>query len=94
MIDIGSSEAVKNILSSSHLEALLDRGGWVLQLIYSLVTLGSLVALIINITKLGASGGNPMARNQAMRNILISSTCLTVLGALGTIYAIFVGFII
>jgi len=89
-----NKEITDKILASEHLKALLSRAGWVLQLLYSIVTLFSLVVLIINITKLSTSGGNPMARSEALRNILISGIALTVLGSMGAIYAVFVGFVI
>ena len=49
-----------------------------------------MAALIINITKLATSAGNPQGRSIALRNILISGVCLAVLGSLGLIYAVFV----
>ena len=49
-----------------------------------------MAALIINITKLATSSGNPQGRSIALRNILISGVCLAVLGSLGLVYAVFV----
>ena len=52
----------------------------------------SIVALIINITKLALSGGNPSARSEAIRNILIAGGCLAVLGGLGIIFFLLLSF--
>ena len=51
------------------------------------------MALIINITKLAMSGGNPQARSEAIRNIFIAGCCLTVLGGLGLIFTLLTVFI-
>ena len=87
MIDTTITSAV---MGSSHMTKLLKAGGWGLQLFYSIVTLAAFIALIVNITKLGSSGGNPQARSNALRNILISGVCLAVLGSLGVVYAVYV----
>ena len=78
------------IMNSDHAKTLLGWGGKALQILFSLVTLAAMAALIINITKLATSSGNPAGRSQALRNILISGICLSVLGGLGLVYAVFV----
>lgn len=78
--------------SDGHLATLLNSGAWFIQLIYGIMLVVSLVALIINITKLGMSGGNPMARSEAIRNILIAGGCLAVLGGLGIIFYLLLSF--
>lgn len=78
------------IMNSDHAKTLLGWGGKALQILYALVTLAAMAALIINITKLATSSGNPQGRSIALRNILISGVCLAVLGSLGLIYAVFV----
>lgn len=89
-----SSVVTDGFLNSSHLANLLKVGSWALRLIYALVTLGALVALIINITKLACSSGNPAERSRALHNIWVSGICLAILGGLGTVYAIFIGMIL
>lgn len=89
-----SSVVTNGFLNSPHLANLLKAGSWALRLIYALVTLSALVALIINITKLACSAGNPVERSRALHNIGISGVCLAVLGGLGTVYAIFIGIIL
>lgn len=89
-----SDTVTDGFLNSPHLTNLLKVGSWALRLVYALVTLAALAALIINITKLACSGGNPMERSRALHNIGISGICLAVLGGLGTVYAIFVGIIL
>lgn len=86
-IDRSITDRIMNALTE---RGLLGAGSWALQLLYSIVTIAAFVALIVNITKLGMSGGNPQARSNALRNILISGLCLTVLGSLGIVYAVFV----
>ena len=78
--------------STGHLATLLDSGAWFIQLMYGLMMVVSIVALIINITKLGMSGGNPKARSEAIRNILIAGGCLAVLGGLGIIFFLLLSF--
>ena len=78
--------------STGHLATLLDSGAWFIQLKYGLMMVVSIVALIINITKLALSGGNPMARSEAIRNILIAGGCLAVLGGLGIIFFLLLSF--
>ena len=78
------------IMTSDHAKTLLGWGGKALQILYALVTLAAMAALIINITKLATSSGNPQGRSIALRNILISGVCLAVLGSLGLVYAVFV----
>ena len=78
--------------STGHLATLLDSGAWFIQLLYGLMMVVSIVALIINITKLGMSGGNPTARSEAIRNILIAGGCLAVLGGLGIIFFLLLSF--
>lgn len=78
--------------SGGHLATLLDTGAWFIQLMYAIIMIVSLIALIVNITRLGMSGGNPMARSQAIRNILIAGGCLAVLGGLGIIFFLLLSF--
>ena len=56
--------------SNSHLSNLFGHATWFVQLLFSIILIVSIVALIINITKLAMSGGNPQARSEAIRNIL------------------------
>lgn len=78
------------IMNGEHAKTLFGWGAKALQALYALVTLVAMAALIINITKLATSAGNPQGRSIALRNILISGVCLAVLGSLGLIYAVFV----
>lgn len=85
-----NSNITDAIMGGSHMTNLMGLGSKALQAIYVLVTLTSMIALIVNITKLAMSSGNPMGRGQALRNILISGICLAVLGSMGLVYAVFV----
>lgn len=86
-----STDTITNaIITGDHMKNLLKYCGQAIQVIYSLVTLAAMVGFIINIAKLATSSGNPAGRSQAMWNILISGICLSVLGGLGIIYAVFV----
>ena len=78
--------------SDGHLATLLDSGAWLIQLVYGLMMVVSIVALITNITKLALSGGNPSARSEAIRNILIAGGCLAVLGGLSIIFVLLLSF--
>lgn len=81
------TDIINNMLSSgSRLTSLFGTATWFIGLMYSIVMIVSLIALIINIAKLAMSGGNPMARSQAIRNILIAGGCLSVLGGLGFVF--------
>lgn len=90
-----NSGILSRIFSTSNLPLLhlLGSLSWALQLLYAITTLGSIVALLVNITKLAASNGNPAERSKAIRGILISGSCLAVLGSLGLIYIFLVSFI-
>ena len=82
-----NSSVISDVMASvGHLARLMSSGAWFIQLMYSIIMIVSVVALIINITRLAMSGGNPMARSQAIRNILIAGGCLTVMGSLGIIF--------
>lgn len=76
--------------ANSHLNNLIGTATWFIQLLYSIIMVVSVVALIINITKLAMSAGNPQARSEAIRNILIAGGCLAVLGGLGLIFLLVV----
>lgn len=79
--------------TDSHLSNLFGHATWLVQLLFTLIMIASIVALIINITKLAMSSGNPQARSEAIRNILIAGGCLTVLGGLGLIFTLLTVFI-
>ena len=79
--------------SNSHLSNLFGHATWFVQLLFSIILIVSIVALIINITKLAMSGVNPQARSEAIRNILIAGCCLAALGGLGLIFALLTVFI-
>lgn len=76
--------------TDSHLSTLFGSATWLIQLLYSIVMVASVVALIVNITKLAMSGGNPQARSEAIRNIMIAGGCLAVLGGIGLVFMLFI----
>ena len=79
--------------SDSHLSNLFGHATWFVKLLFSIILIVAIVALIINITKLAMSGGNPQARSEAIRNIFIAGCCMTVLGGLGLIFTLLTVFI-
>lgn len=81
------------IFKSSHLTELFDTAGWIFELLYAVIVMAAMAAVIINITKLARSAGNPVERSRALTGILVSGACLSLLGSLGLIFIVLVGFI-
>ena len=50
---------------------------------FSAAIITSVMFLVINIAKLGASGDNEKARSEAVKAILVSGACIAVFGSLG-----------
>lgn len=85
-----NSDILESIFTEgTHLATLMGSAAWLIKLMYSVIIILSIIALIINISKLATSGGNPIARTEAIRNILIAGICLTILGGLGLFFLIF-----
>lgn len=82
-----NGDMLKNIFDAgSHLATLLGSATWFIKLMYSIFIIVSIIALIVNISKLAMSGGNPIVRKEAIHNILIAGICLAVLGGLGLVF--------
>lgn len=80
------TDIVDSMVGGDHVNNLFGTATWVVQMLYTLVMIGATVALIINIAKLAMSAGNPAARSEALRNIMIAGGCLAVLGGIGLIF--------
>lgn len=88
-----NQDILNNVTASGgHLATLLGSGAWFIQLVYAIMMIVSVLALIINITRLAMSSGNPSARSDAIRNILVAGGCLAVLGGLGIVFMLLLSF--
>lgn len=83
---------IERILGGSHAKAVLTTVSWGLKTIYGVVTILAFACFIVNITKLALSSGNPQARKEALRGILISGSCIAALGSIGLIFVAVISF--
>ena len=74
------------------MSAVLGVMTWALELLYALAVIGAFVAMIINITKLSQSAGNPRGRADALHGILVSGGCIAALGGIGLLFLGLVSF--
>lgn len=88
-----NSDILQDIFGGDHIKNILSTVGWGTEVLYSLVFLVSLVALFISIAKLAKSSGNAVQRSHAFWGILVSGICIAILGSLGLVYLVFIGFI-
>ena len=85
-------DILKSIFTSEAFIGFLSIMKSLLQLTYAIITLVTMVALIVNITKLALSGDSPARRSEAAHGILVSGLCLTILGGIGTVFLLILSF--
>lgn len=88
-----NSNILQRIFDGDHLSNVLGQVGWVLEVLYALCFIASLVCFFVSIARLARSADNPAMRSRALHDILVSGICFTILGALGFVFAVLVSFI-
>lgn len=67
---------------------LLNEFGFYVSVFIGISMLISLYSLIVNFIKLAGSSGNPSARSEAIKNLLVAGLCTALLGGIGIIQAL------
>lgn len=75
------------------MQSVLGQAGWILEVLYALCFIASLVCFFISVARLARSSDNPAARSKALHDILVSGICFTILGAVGFVFVVLVSFI-
>lgn len=87
-----NTSLITNILGGEHAGTLIKVAAWGIQLLYGVVVLGCFAAFFVNVARLAMSSGNPAARSTAVKGIIISGGCLAVLGGIGIVFVLIIGF--
>lgn len=87
-----NTSLVANILGSEHAATLIKVVTWGVQLLYGVAVLGCFAAFFMNVARLAMSAGNPAARSAAVKGIIIAGGCLAVLGGVGLVFVLIIGF--
>lgn len=84
---------LERIFGSSHMSNVLGQAGWILEVLYALCFIASLVCFFVSVARLARSADNPGMRSKALHDILVSGICFTILGAIGFIFVVLLSFI-
>lgn len=88
-----NATVLERIFGGDHMQNVLGQAGWILEVLYALCFIASLVCFFISVARLARSADNPGARSKALHDILVSGICFTILGAIGFIFVVLVSFI-
>lgn len=81
-----------NIFGGTHISSVLGVVSLLSKTLYALCFIGSLIAFFVSIAKLAQSASNPGARSRALHDIMVSGICFTLLGGVGLIFVVLIGF--
>ena len=81
-----------NIFGGTHISSVLGVVSLLLKTLYALCFIGSLIAFFVSIAKLAQSASNPGARSRALHDIMVSGICFTLLGGVGLIFVVLIGY--
>ena len=88
-----NANILERIFGGSHMSSVLGQAGWILEVLYALCFIASIVCFFVSVARLARSADNPGMRSKALHDILVSGICFTILGAIGFIFVVLLSFI-